>query len=134
MNRSSFTTILILIPMEEFSSIIYRALESGFKVFGWMDGRGWGRGYFLSLTSWYNLFFFLFVKGVQYKYFQCVPSSRQLQGLMINLKKSEIIPINVQRFSSVLNCKVGSLPSTHLGLLRCQAPRKAKTINIVIRY
>ncbi|RVW37920.1 hypothetical protein CK203_101869 [Vitis vinifera] len=70
--RSSFTTILILIPMEEFSSIIYRALESGFK-------------------------------GVQYKYFQCVPSSRQLQGLMINLKKSEIIPINVQRFSSVLN-------------------------------
>ncbi|KAL6333350.1 hypothetical protein AAG906_028535 [Vitis piasezkii] len=71
-NRSSFTTILILIPMEEFSSIIYRALESGFK-------------------------------GVQYKYFQCVPSSRQLQGLMINLEKSEIIPINVQRFSSVLN-------------------------------
>ncbi|RVW27259.1 hypothetical protein CK203_103088 [Vitis vinifera] len=41
-------------------------------------------------------------------------------SLKINLEKSELIPIgevpNLEEFAEVLGCKVGSLPSTYLGL------------------
>ena len=41
-------------------------------------------------------------------------------GLKINLEKSELIPagkvLNLEEFVKVLGCKVGSLPSTYLGL------------------
>lgn len=41
-------------------------------------------------------------------------------GLKINLEKSELIPVgevpNLEEFAEVLGCKMGSLPSTYLGL------------------
>ena len=41
-------------------------------------------------------------------------------GLRINLNKSEILPMdrveNVELLAAELGCKVGSLPSTYLGL------------------
>ena len=41
-------------------------------------------------------------------------------GLRINLNKSEILPMgrveNVELLATELGCKVGSLPSTYLGL------------------
>ena len=43
-----------------------------------------------------------------------------LSGLKINLNKSEIIPIgtvdNVEELASELGCKVGSFPTSYLGL------------------
>ena len=43
-----------------------------------------------------------------------------VSGLKINLNKSEILPIgpvaNMEELASELGCKVGSLPTTYLGL------------------
>ena len=43
-----------------------------------------------------------------------------LSGLKINLEKSELIPVgrvsNVDSLADELDCKVGSLPTTYLGL------------------
>ena len=43
-----------------------------------------------------------------------------MSGLKINLNKSEIIPIgpvtNVEELASELGCKIGSLPTSYLGL------------------
>ena len=43
-----------------------------------------------------------------------------LSGLMMNLEKSELIPVgkvtNVDSLANELSCKVGSLPTTYLGL------------------
>ena len=43
-----------------------------------------------------------------------------VSGLKINLNKSEILPIgpvaNMEELASELGCKIGSLPTTYLGL------------------
>ncbi|RVW67933.1 hypothetical protein CK203_064387 [Vitis vinifera] len=53
----------------------------------------------------------------------CLPvdeTKRSISGLRINLNKSEILPVgrveNAELLAAELGCKVGSLPSTYLGL------------------
>ena len=54
-----------------------------------------------------------------------------ISGLSINLNKSELLPVgrveNVEVLASELGCKVGSLPSTYLGLL-LGAPHKSVAV------
>ena len=54
-----------------------------------------------------------------------------ISSLSINLNKSEILPVgrveNVQVLASELGCKVGSLPSTYLGL-PLGAPHKSVAV------
>lgn len=54
-----------------------------------------------------------------------------ISGLSINLNKSELLPVgrveNVEVLASELGCKVGSLPSTYLGL-PLGAPHKSVAV------
>ena len=57
-----------------------------------------------------------------------------ISGLRINLDRSEILPVgkveNVELLALELNCKMGALPSTYLGLL-LGAPHKAMPIYLM---
>ncbi|KAJ9697657.1 hypothetical protein PVL29_006996 [Vitis rotundifolia] len=115
------SSYLFVIAMEIFSSFIKRAVEGGFMSGCKVKGRN-EEGVQIShlLFADDNLVF-------------CQASQDQLtflswlliwfeavSGLRINLEKSELIPIgkveNIEDLALEFGCRVGSLPSTYLGL------------------
>ncbi|KAL6327231.1 hypothetical protein AAG906_015270 [Vitis piasezkii] len=82
---------LFVIAMEVFSTFLKRAVDRGFM-----------SGYQLTYLSWLLMWF------------------EAVSGLRINLEKSELIPVgrveNIDDLALKFGCRVGSLPSTYLGL------------------
>ncbi|KAJ9701497.1 hypothetical protein PVL29_006726 [Vitis rotundifolia] len=123
---------LFVLGMEALSCLINRAVRGGFLTGCRLRGRG-GSGMQVShlLFADDTLVF-------------CEDSLEQManlswllmwyeaiSGLNINLNKSEILPVgrveNVEALASELGCKVGSIPSTYLGL-PLGAPHKSVAV------
>ena len=123
---------LFVLGMEALSCLINRAIREGFLTGCRIRGRG-GSGIQVSHLPFADdtLVF-------------CEDSQEQMAflswllmwfeaifGLSINLNKSEILPVgrveNVEVLASELGCKVGSLPSTYLGL-PLGAPHKSVAV------
>ena len=123
---------LFVLGMEALSCLISRAIREGFLTGCRIRGRG-GNGIQVSHLPFADdtLVF-------------CEDSREQMAflswllmwfeaifGLSINLNKSEILPVGrvekVEVLTSELGCKVGSLPSTYLGL-PLGAPHKSVAV------
>ncbi|RVW87760.1 Transposon TX1 uncharacterized 149 kDa protein [Vitis vinifera] len=123
---------LFVLGMEALSCLINKAVRGGFLSGCKLSGRG-GNGIQVS-----HLLFaddtLVFCKDSQD---QMVVLSwllmwfEAISGLNINLEKSEILPVgsveNAEVLASELGCKVGSLPSTYLGL-PLGAPHKSVVV------
>ena len=123
---------LYVLGMEALSCLINKAVRGGFLSGCRLRGRG-GNGIQVS-----HLLFaddtLVFCKDSQDQ--MAVLSwllmwFETISGLNINLEKSEILPVgrvkNVEVLASELGCKVGSLPSTYLGL-PLGAPHKSVVV------
>ena len=111
---------LFVLGMEALSCLINRAVRGGFLTGCRLGGRG-GSGIQVS-----HLLFaddtLVFCEDSQYQ--MAIPSwllmwFEAISSLSINLNKSEILLVrveNVEVLASELGCKVGTFPSTYLGL------------------
>ena len=113
--------LLFLVMMEVFSRMVKRMEEAGLLSGFRADGR-WGRGESVS--------HFLFADGT---ILFCDAEVEQIlhvrllllcfqtvTGLNVNVAKSEMVPIeevnNVNALAEILDCRVGALPMTYLGM------------------
>ena len=112
---------LFVIRMEDISCLINRVVAgnylSGSRI---IDGRGEELAISHLLYADDTLLFYEADKN-QLKFLSWILMwFEAMSGLKINLNKSEIIPIgpvaNVEELASELGCKVGSLPTSYLGL------------------
>ena len=112
---------LFVIGMETFSRLIHRAVRGGFLSGCRIKGRR-GDGALVSHLLFANdTLVFCDTSQDQMAYLSWLLMwFEAISGLRINLDKSEILPMgrveNVEILALKLGCKVGSLPSTYLGL------------------
>ena len=125
------SSYLFVLGMEALSCLINRAVKGGFLTGCRIRGRG-GSGIQVS-----HLLFaddtLVFSEDSQQMAFLSwlLMWFEAISGLSINLNKSELLPMgrveNVEVLAFELGCKVGSLPSTYLGL-PLGAPHKSVAV------
>ncbi|RVX00739.1 putative ribonuclease H protein [Vitis vinifera] len=130
--RDPISPYLFVLGMEALSCLINKAVREGFLFGCRLRGRS-GNGIQVShLLFADNTLVFcedsqdqMVVLSWLLMWFEAI------SGLNINLNKSEILPVgrveNVEVLASALGCKVGSLPSTYLGL-PLGAPHKSVVV------
>ena len=110
-----------MIAIEVFSSFLKRAVDGGFML-GCKVKRRNGEGVQIShLLFADDTLMFCQASQDQLTYLSWLLMwFEAISGLRINLEKSEIIPVgrveNIDDLALDFGCKVGSLPSTYLGL------------------
>ncbi|RVW73236.1 LINE-1 reverse transcriptase-like [Vitis vinifera] len=112
---------LFVMVMEAFSSLLRSALDGGFVSACKARSRG-GEGVKVShLLFADDTLVFCGASKEQLLYLSWILMwFEAMSGLRINLDKSELIPVgyveNAEELAATIGCKVGSLPTTYLGL------------------
>ena len=116
-----FLPYLFVIAIEVFSSFLKRATDGGFMSGCKVKGRNEEGVQISHLLFADDTLVFCQASQNQLIYLSWLLMwFEAILGLRINLEKSELIPIgrveNIEDFSLDFDCRVGSLPSTYLGL------------------
>ncbi|KAJ9673635.1 hypothetical protein PVL29_023281 [Vitis rotundifolia] len=112
---------LFVLGMEVFSILIRRAVEGGFLSGCCLRGRGGGEMMVTHLLFADDTIIFCEAKQEQVTNLSWILAWFEASsGLRINLAKSALIPVGevaeIEEMAVELGCKVGSLPTTYLGL------------------